>query len=48
MRRNFVILDEQFARSQLLFHLISKLYERVSILITTNHVLWGMADKTRR
>ena len=42
LRRNFVILDElgylPFARSggQLLFHLISKLYERVSIVITTN------------
>ena len=42
LRRNFVILDElgylPFAQSggQLLFHLISKLYERVSILITTN------------
>ena len=42
LRRNFVNLDElgylPFARSggELLFHLISKLYQRVSIVITTN------------
>ena len=42
LRRNFVNLDElgylPFARSggELLFHLISKLYHRVSIVITTN------------
>ena len=42
LRRNFVIFDElgylPFAKSggQMLFHLISKLYERVSILVTTN------------
>jgi len=41
-RKNFVILDElgylPFAQSggQLLFHLISKLYERTSIIVTTN------------
>jgi DNA replication protein DnaC len=40
--RNFVILDElgylPFAQSggQLLFHLIAKLYERTSIIVTTN------------
>jgi len=43
-RLDFVILDElgylPFAQSggQLLFHLISKLYERTSILVTTNLV----------
>lgn len=42
LRRDFVILDEQgylpFAKSggQMLFHLISKLYQRVSIWVTTN------------
>ncbi len=41
-RLDFLILDElgylQFAQtgSQLLFHLISKLYERTSIIVTTN------------
>ena len=41
-RLNFVILDElgylPFAQAggQLLFHLISKLYERTSIIVTTN------------
>ena len=41
-RMDFVILDElgylPFAQSggQLLFHLVSKLYERTSILVTTN------------
>ena len=41
-RCRFVVLDElgylPFARSggQLLFHLISKLYERVSVVVTTN------------
>ena len=41
-RKNFVVLDElgylPFAQSggQLLFHLISKLYERTSIIVTTN------------
>ncbi len=39
---NFVVLDElgylPFAQSggQLLFHLVSKLYERTSIIVTTN------------
>jgi DNA replication protein DnaC len=42
IRMDFVILDElgylPFAQSggQLLFHLVSKLYERTSILVTTN------------
>ena len=42
LRKDFVILDElgylPFAQSggQLLFHLISRLYERTSILVTTN------------
>ena len=42
VRRNFVILDElgylPFAQAggQLLFHLMSRLYERTSIVITTN------------
>lgn len=42
MRLDFVVLDElgylPFAQSggQLLFHLISKLYERTSVIVTTN------------
>jgi DNA replication protein DnaC len=42
MRLDFVILDElgylPFAQSggQLLFHLISKLYEQTSVIVTTN------------
>ncbi|WP_288949218.1 ATP-binding protein, partial [uncultured Paracoccus sp.] len=42
MRLDFVILDEPgylpFARSggQLLFHLVSKLYEQTSVIVTTN------------
>ena len=42
VRRDFVILDElgylPFAQAggQLLFHLMSRLYERTSIVITTN------------
>lgn len=42
MRLDFVVLDEQgylpFAQSggQLLFHLISKLYEQTSVIVTTN------------
>ena len=41
-RKDFIVLDElgylPFAQSggQLLFHLISRLYERTSILVTTN------------
>src|SRR5262249_61423793 len=41
-RRDFVVLDElgylPFAQTggQLLFHLISRLYERTSIMVTTN------------
>ena len=42
MRMDFMVLDElgylPFAQAggQLLFHLISRLYERTSILVTTN------------
>lgn len=42
MRLNFAVLDElgylPFAQScgQLLFHLISKLYEQTSVIVTTN------------
>ena len=42
MRLDFVILDElgylPFAQSggQLLFHLVSKLYEQTSVIVTTN------------
>lgn len=41
-RMDFIVLDElgylPFAQSsgQLLFHLVSKLYERTSIIVTTN------------
>jgi len=39
-RLDFVVLDElgrlPFALRQLLFHLISRLYERTSIIVTTN------------
>ena len=42
LRRNFVVIDElgylPFARAggQVLFHLISKLYEYVPVVVTTN------------
>jgi DNA replication protein DnaC len=39
-RMDFIVLDElgylPFAHGQLLFHLVSKLYERASIIVTTN------------
>ena len=53
-RLDLVVLDElgylPFARSggQLLFHLISNLYERTSVVITTNLRLRGVAYGVRR
>ena len=53
-RFNLVVLDElgylPFSKnaSQLLFHLISKLYEQTSVIITTNLSLRGMAPGLRR
>ena len=54
VRRDFVILDElgylPFAQAggQLLFHLMSRLYERTSTVITTNPRLRRVAHRLRR
>jgi DNA replication protein DnaC len=48
---DLVVLDElgylPFAQSggQLLFHLISCLYDRTSVLVTTKPVIWRMAER---
>jgi DNA replication protein DnaC len=48
---DFIILDElgylPFAQSggQLLFHLVSRLYERTSIIVTTKPCLRRMAER---
>jgi DNA replication protein DnaC len=51
---DLVILDElgylPFSASggAMLFHLLSKLYERASVIITTNLKLWRVGDRVRR
>jgi DNA replication protein DnaC len=53
-RLDFIILDElgylPFAQSggQLLFHLVSRLYESNSIIVTTNPAFRRMAERVRR
>ena len=53
-KMDFIVLDElgylPFAQSgsQLLFHLISRLYEQTSVIVTTNLGLRRMAKRVRR
>ena len=53
-RMDFIVLDElgylPFAQSggQLLFHLISRLYEQTSVIVTTNLDVRRVAERLRR